>query len=86
MFNNFPKLNDDINVILLSSTIQYSNGLLYYGEWNQTNNQKHGRGILNWPEGLTYYGLFKMDNINGKGKIITPNGEEYEGDWIDNRC
>ena len=86
VFSNFPQLNDDINIILLSSTIEYSNGCLYYGEWNQINNQKHGRGVLKWPDVLTYYGQFKMDNINGKGRIITKNGEEYEGDWIDNRA
>ena len=89
LFNNFPPLNVDSNMsinIILISTIEYNNGCQYYGEWNKTNNQKYGRGILKWPEGFTYYGQFKMDNINGKGKIITNNGDEYEGDWVDNKA
>ena len=86
LFESFPPLNDYINIVILSSTIEYSNGCLYFGEWNPNNNQKHGRGILKWPQGLTYYGQFKMDNINGKGKLITKNGEIYEGDWVDNKA
>lgn len=84
LFNNYPPLNDGIDVILIS-TIEYSNGCQYYGEWNKINNQRHGRGILKWPEGFVYFGQFKMDSINGKGKLITNNGE-YEGDWADNKA
>ena len=84
LFNNFPKLNDDIPIICLK-TIEYSNGVQYYGEYNQNSNQKHGRGILKFPDGPTYYGQFKMDKVNGKGKLIFKDGEEYDGDWENNK-
>ena len=85
LFEHFPPLDDNVEVICLK-TIEYSNGSQYYGEWNQINNQKHGRGILKWPNGLTYYGQFKLDKACGKGKIVFKSGEEYEGDWLENRA
>ena len=68
-------------------TIEYLDiGCQYYGEWNQQFNQKHGRGILKWPEGPTYYGQFKNDKASGKGRLIFKEGEEYLGDWDDNKA
>ena len=59
-------------------TIQYENGIQYYGEWNQSTNLKHGRGVLKYPNGLSYYGQFRMNKASGKGKIIFQHNEEYE--------
>lgn len=85
LLRTFQPLNDNVPVICLK-TIEYSNGCQYYGEWNQVNNQKHGRGILKWPDCPTYYGQFRMDKANGKGRLVFRQGEEYEGDWCDNRA
>ena len=85
LFDNYSPLNEKLAVICLKA-IEYSNGCEYYGEWNQINNQKHGRGIQKWPEGPTYFGYFKYDKANGKGKLIFKEGEIYDGDWVDNRA
>ena len=84
LFEKFLPLNDEIPTVILK-TIEYSNGVQYYGEYNQNSNQKHGRGILKFPEGPTYYGQFRMDKANGKGRLIFKDGEEYEGDWENNK-
>ena len=81
LFENFNSINDKIPVICLK-TIEYNNGCQYYGEFNQTNNQKHGRGILKWPNGRTFYGQFQQNKANGKGHLIFKENEEYIGDFF----
>ena len=86
LFENFSPVDDKVAVVCLK-TIEYTGiGCQYYGEWNQQFNQKHGRGILKWPEGPTYYGQFKNDKASGKGRLIFKEGEEYFGDWEDNKA
>ena len=86
LFSNFSPVDDKVAVVCLK-TIEYLDiGCQYYGEWNQQFNQKHGRGILKWPEGPTYYGQFKNDKASGKGRLIFKEGEEYFGDWDDNKA
>ena len=85
LFSNFSLIDDKVSVVCLK-TIEYINGCQYYGEWNQQYNQKHGRGILKWPDGPTYYGQFRNDKASGKGRLIFKQGEEYEGDWVDNKA
>ena len=85
LFKEYPQIKDKKAIICLKA-IEYSNGCQYYGEWNQKNNQKHGRGIQKWKEGPMYYGYFKADKANGKGKFIFTEGEIYEGNWVDNRA
>ena len=85
LFSNFSQVDDKVKVVCLK-TIEYSNGCQYYGEWNQQYNQKHGRGIQKWPDGPTYYGQFRNDKACGKGRLIFKQGEEYEGDWFDNKA
>ena len=85
LFSNFLPVDDKVAVVCLK-TIEYSNGCHYYGEWNQQYNQKHGRGIQKWPDGPTYYGQFRNDKAWGKGRLIFKQGEEYEGDWVDNKA
>ena len=65
VFQNYPALNDNIPVICIK-TIQYENGIQYCGEWNQITNLKHGRGVLKYPNGLSYYGQFRMNKAYGK--------------------
>ena len=85
LFSNFSPVDDKVAVVCLK-TIEYINGCQYYGEWNQQYNQKHGRGIQKWPDGPTYYGQFRNDKACGKGRLIFKQGEEYEGDWADNKA
>ena len=54
LLNEYPPLNDDINVII-NGLIQYeNNNSIYYGEWDSENNLRHGRGIQLWSEGSKY--------------------------------
>ncbi len=35
-------------------------------------------------DGSFYDGEWKRDKSNGKGRLISANGNYYEGDWVDN--
>lgn len=48
-------------------------------------NRPHGWGIQVDRRGGRYEGEFKNGAREGKGKEITRNGEEYDGDWVDDR-
>lgn len=47
---------------------------------------RHGRGIMNYPNGCRYAGSFFNDKRQGFGKVWYPNGIGiYTGDWHDNK-
>eukprot|EP00571_Detonula_confervacea_P011235 CAMPEP_0172298706 /NCGR_PEP_ID=MMETSP1058-20130122/1239_1 /TAXON_ID=83371 /ORGANISM="Detonula confervacea, Strain CCMP 353" /LENGTH=352 /DNA_ID=CAMNT_0013007993 /DNA_START=56 /DNA_END=1114 /DNA_ORIENTATION=+ len=57
----------------------------YVGEQNSTN-QRHGRGIMAYPNGCRYVGCFINDKRHGYGKCWYPNGLGiYTGYWKDNK-
>ena len=41
----------------------------------------HGLGLYEWPDGKKHEGFYKENNMNGRGKIIYPNGSIYEGSF-----
>jgi hypothetical protein len=43
-----------------------------------------GYGILWSAEGKIYLGQFNHGK-NGKGKLILPSGDSYDGDFVDNK-
>lgn len=57
--------------------INYSDGAVYEGEWN--NDGPAGEGLLVWRDGTKFIGLFK--GLSGQGKIEYPDGNHYEGPW-----
>lgn len=44
------------------------------------NNKYHGRGLL-YRETIVYDGEFVNGAFEGKGKLMDANGDEYYGDW-----
>ena len=67
-------LNDDVKVEIKPTT-SCENKTIYYGEWDISNNKRHGRGIQIWPDGSKYLGYWKSNQAWGKGKLIHQDGD-----------
>ncbi|KAL7526555.1 hypothetical protein ACHAXR_001540 [Thalassiosira sp. AJA248-18] len=52
----------------------------YIGERNPSG-QRHGRGIMHYPNGCHYNGCFTNDKRHGFGECWYPNGCVYTGFW-----
>ena len=61
-----------------------SSNTLYHGQYKDGN--KHGLGLLIWPDNNTYYGEFKNDMTNGKGMMAYQDKSVYFGDWVDDKA
>ena len=59
-----------------------SDDYTYSGEFFR--GKKHGKGKIQWKNGIWYEGNFIMGRIEGKGKQHSPENE-YEGDWKANK-
>jgi hypothetical protein len=48
------------------------------------NGKREGRGTLSWPNGASYEGRFRDDQIDGQGtlEIPRPVPGAFEGEWI----
>ena len=90
---SYEKLNDIKTIV--GPYYQKSDNEQYYGEINEKNNKKHGRGI--WKsEDQIYVGYFKNGFANGKGTLETKeskfigifeNGNKKSGKEIfKNKC
>jgi len=84
LFLKYPPLEDNIQV-KLKNPVQYDNKAIYYGEWNNNNNSRHGRGIFLFDDSK-YEGYWKNDRANIKGKLTHKNGDVYEGEWLDDKA
>eukprot|EP01126_Amoeba_proteus_P041247 TRINITY_DN4428_c0_g1_i6.p1 TRINITY_DN4428_c0_g1~~TRINITY_DN4428_c0_g1_i6.p1 ORF type:complete len:124 (-),score=9.49 TRINITY_DN4428_c0_g1_i6:204-575(-) len=68
--------------------MRYFNHVIHRGQWNC--NQKHGAGLVRWPDGSLFEGFFKDDMAEGSGKLWLSNTEHqtigstklYEEYWI----
>jgi len=78
LFLKFKKLDDGVTV-QVRKPVEYENKAVFYGEWNISTNQRHGRGIQSWIDGSRYEGYWKNDKANIKGKLIHADGDIYEG-------
>ncbi len=75
--------NDVINEMPLKSVkIVYGSGLLgtYTGDTN-SDGQRHGEGVFEWPDGTKYEGRWVQGARCGSGKITYADGVIYEGEW-----
>lgn len=68
--------------IINSQTLNI-NELVYEGQINE-NNERHGKGVLKWPNGTIYIGDWFLNKANGRGIISFPKFEHYEGLFINN--
>ena len=64
-------------------TINYSNGVRYYGQTR--NGRPHGRGVYTWPDGDRYEGDFVDGESTGRGVFTWANDDRYEGDFVDGK-
>ena len=53
---------------------------------NKKKKERHGFGILIWPDGSKYVGYWKHDKANGKGRLIHSEGDIYEGNLVYGNC
>ena len=84
LFQKYPPLDDGIDVEVRSPA-EFSNKVIYFGEWDKNNNLRHGRGIQIWSDGAKFSGCWKNGKACGKGKLIHSDGDIYEGDWKDDK-
>ena len=45
----------------------------------------HGRGVLEWSDGLRYEGELRGDKQHGHGTLTQANGDRYAGAWRNGR-
>ena len=45
-------------------------------------NIKQGYGIMRWPDGTVYEGLWENNLYNGRGKLYHASGDLYEGEFV----
>ena len=84
LLKTYPPLNDNIELKFIR--LSFPNIGEYHGEWNPEKKERHGRGIQLWNDKSIYIGLWKNDKINGKGKLIDPLGDYYEGEFINDNA
>ena len=77
------KNNESTNVVANKekSTITYSNGDKYVGEFKD--GKRHGKGTYNSSEGWIYVGDWKDGKMHGQGTYTGEYGDEYVGEWQD---
>ena len=59
---------------------------VYSGQVQKTHQNlhiKHGYGIMRWPDGTVYEGLWENNLYNGRGKLYHASGDLYEGEFQD---
>ena len=83
MYQLYPSLYDTVDVKEVN--INYPGVGEFSGEINEITNERHGRGIQNYPDKSIYLSYWKNDKPNGKGKMIYPKGDYYEGDFVEGR-
>merc|ERR1719362_292525 len=59
-------------------------GAVYRGQWDGS--QRHGHGLLKWPDGGAYEGEFNEGWAHGKGRFTHANGDIYVGEWVNDRA
>lgn len=57
--------------------------IIYIGQFK--NNQRHGQGILKYPNGDVYDGTWKNNQMNGNGILTYSNGDYFSGEFLDGK-
>ena len=47
---------------------------------------KNGKGVMKYANGDTFDGHFKDDKMEGTGKLVTHDGNEYSGEFQVTLC
>jgi len=78
------KLDDMRLAIKNGKDVLLDTGAVYSGEWRT--GQRHGYGLLKWPDGGVYEGQFNEGWASGKGRFNHSNGDVYVGEWVNDRA
>jgi len=78
------KLDDMSLAIRNGKDVLLDTGAVYSGEWHT--GQRHGYGLLKWPDGGIYEGQFNEGWASGKGRFTHANGDVYVGEWVNDRA
>ncbi|CAG9310261.1 unnamed protein product [Blepharisma stoltei] len=62
----------------------FNNNTIYSGQWNDKG-EKHGKGIEVCADGSKYEGHFKYNKRFWNGRLITAEGDVYQGEWAKGR-
>lgn len=73
---NVQEVELNINRVLKPMQKDEEDGL-YEGEWIGQN--KDGRGVYKWANGSRYDGFWKNNKNHGFGRLVSVNGDIYEG-------
>ncbi|RMX43099.1 hypothetical protein pdam_00006841 [Pocillopora damicornis] len=76
----------DAGATILSGVYMFPNGDKYDGEYIQADEGllRQGYGTHTTVDGLSYYGNWSGDKMNGQGKLLHPSGAIYEGEFVNN--
>ena len=87
LMEEYPPLNDGINVELRTSEEYDENGnqIIVVGEISKIYDKMHGRGKEFYNNGDIFEGYWKNDKMNGKGKIFLSNGDIYDGGFSNDK-
>ena len=88
IWKNFEEKNEKIQNLIdenkkigRPALLFKKNNELYKGMWN-INGDKEGFGIFLDKEGNKYIGGWKEYKFNGYGRLLSMNGDYYEGEWM----
>ena len=81
LFQKNEKIINDNNHIKKSLIIFKENKILYQGYWSISGN-KEGFGTCIDKDGNKYIGFWLKNLFHGKGRIISINGNYYEGNFL----
>lgn len=65
-------------------TLEFSNGDIYKGQWQ--NQYRQGKGELIFASGGRYDGEFNKSKFEGKGIMTYKGGDIYDGQWSNNKA
>lgn len=72
------------NVVNMRVDDQSDDSAIYTGQMlKDSQNIKQGYGIMKWPDGTVYEGLWENNLYNGRGKLYHASGDLYEGEFVD---
>jgi len=61
---------------------RYQSGNVYSG--GMKGSKRSGQGVLTWPDGASYNGMWLDDHCEGAGTMRFPNGSVFEGNFVKN--
>jgi len=70
----------------LKESTEIEQGMHYYGYWNSNKTERDGYGVMIWPDGSRYDGMWERNKENGHGRLINANGDVYIGEWVDDEA